>query len=162
MTKERVLVSACLLGERVRYDGGHCRSLHPILERWRQEGRIVPFCPEVSAGLPIPRMPAEIESGDAIGVLRGHLRVFNAVGEDVTLAFLRGAEKALALCRRYRIHVAVLKESSPSCGVHWVHDGRFSRRKIPGMGVTACVLFREGIQVFSEEQLDEADRALSA
>jgi len=152
---KKVLVSACLLGEKVRYDGGDCRQ-GGLLPQWQAEGRVIFLCPEVAGGLPTPRPPAEINDGDANAVLRGEKSVLRENGEDVSQAFVEGAEKALALCVSHKIRIAVLKEGSPSCGVNRVNDGRFCKHKISGTGVTTSLLQRHGIMVFSEEQLPEA------
>lgn len=158
---EMVLVSACLLGERVRYDGGDCRQ-GGLLQQWQHEGRVIPFCPEVAGGLPVPRPPAELVLGDAEFVLRGCGRVETEAGIDVTDAFLDGAERALAECMRHRIRIAVLKEGSPSCGVSRINNGRFCGKKIDGLGVTARLLQRHGIRIFSEQQLDAAAATVQA
>jgi len=154
---ERVLVSACLLGRPVRYDG-RSKPVHAeILDRWREEGRLVPYCPEVGGGLPVPRPAAEISgTGGGEGVLNGTARVVTGSGEDVTDAFLRGAHQALETARRFGVRVAVLKEFSPSCGVTQINDGTFTRRRTPGIGVTTALLERHGIRVFPETDLDNA------
>jgi uncharacterized protein YbbK (DUF523 family) len=158
-----VLVSSCLLGDPVRYDGGHCRCAHPVLERWLREGRVVPVCPEVAAGLPTPRPPAEIApGGTGAAVLSGAARVVDPAGLDLTGPFVRGARLALELARVRGIRVAVLKEGSPSCGSSAIHDGTFAGARIPGAGTTAALLARAGLHVFHEAQLDEADRCLKA
>lgn len=155
----KVLVSACLLGQPVRYDGR--ASGHPdVLQAWQREGRVVPLCPEVAGGLPTPRPPAEIPGGQGGAVLDGDAQVVTIVGEDVSAAFLAGARLALELVRRHGIRVAVLKSGSPSCGNRLVYDGTFSGSKISGEGVTSALLRREGVLVFSELELDEAARAL--
>ncbi|MBJ9974630.1 DUF523 domain-containing protein [Pseudomonas sp. S75] len=155
----KVLVSACLLGQPVRYDGR--ASGHPdLLVRWQAEGRVVPLCPEVAGGLPTPRPPAEILGGQGIQVLDDHTQVITLIGEDVSAAFLDGAEQALALVRRHGIEVAVLKSGSPSCGNRLTYDGTFSGTKVPGEGVVAALLRREGVQVFSELELEQARLAL--
>lgn len=155
----KVLVSACLLGQPVRYDGR--ASGHPdLLQAWQREGRVVPLCPEVAGGLPTPRPPAEIPGGQGGAVLDGEAQVVTIVGEDVSAAFLAGGRLALELVRRHGIRVAVLKSGSPSCGNRLVYDGTFSGSKISGEGVTAALLRREGVLVFSELELDEAAKAL--
>ncbi len=156
---QKILVSACLLGEAVRYDGGH-RHQSGLLQHWRAEGRIVAFCPEVAAGLPTPRAPAEIDGGLADALWSGHARVRTNRGEDVTEAFIKGAHLALALCQKERIALAILKEGSPSCAVSRIGTGDFSGRKIEGRGVTASLLARHGIAVFSERMIEEAARCL--
>jgi uncharacterized protein YbbK (DUF523 family) len=155
----KVLVSACLLGQPVRYDGR--ASGHPdLLQRWQAEGRVVPLCPEVAGGLPTPRPPAEIPGGQGAQVLAGRARVIAVSGEDVSEAFLAGAQLALALVRRHGIRVAVLKSGSPSCGNRLTYDGSFSGVKVPGEGVTTALLRREGVLVFNEMELDQAEQAV--
>ncbi|MDX8408662.1 MAG: DUF523 domain-containing protein [Mariprofundales bacterium] len=139
-----MLVSACLLGEEVRYDGGACRmaSLAEVDDvEW------IPFCPEVSGGLLVPRSPAQMV---APGVVQ------TAEGADVSAAFVAGAEAALHCCRQYAIRVAILKEGSPSCGVHEIHDGSFEGRRIAGRGITADKLAAAGIALFNEHEVAQA------
>jgi len=157
----KILISACLLGENVRYDGSNSRVTSGILQQWQREGRIMSTCPEMAGGLPVPRIPAEINKGNAEAVLQGKSVILNKDGGDVTDAYLNGAEKTLALCMQYNIRVAILKEGSPSCGVVCVNDGSFSGHKIEGQGVTARLLSRHGISVFSEEQIGMAASRLS-
>lgn len=157
---EKLLVSACLLGEKVRYDGGDS-AVHGLLDTWARQGRIVSLCPEMAGGLCVPRQPAEIEDGNADAVLRGMGRVQRKDGMDVTAAFMDGAERALATCWEHKIKIAILKEGSPSCGSSLVNDGRFSGSKIAGQGVTTALLSGHGISVFNESQLDEAARRLA-
>ncbi|KDN99266.1 DUF523 domain-containing protein [Pseudomonas donghuensis] len=155
----KVLVSACLLGQPVRYDGR--ASGHPdLLQQWQAEGRVVPLCPEVAGGLPTPRPPAEIPGGQGAAVLEGDGQVLTVTGEDVSAQFLAGAQLALALVRRHGIRIAVLKSGSPSCGNALTYDGTFSGTKVAGEGVTTALLRREGLQVFSELELEAAELAL--
>ena len=135
------MVSACLVGVPCRYHGGHAES-QALLEHL-EAFQWLPVCPEQMGGLPTPRDPAELR-GDAVAVLEGRGRVVTAAGKDVTEAFLRGAEAVLRLARAAKVGRAFLKDRSPSCGVRQVYrDGRL----IPGMGVTAALLAREGIRV---------------
>lgn len=152
-----MLVSSCLLGEKVRYHGGDAVLHHPVLDRWVREGRVVPLCPEVAGGLPAPRPPAEIHGGTGADVLRGIAFVRRKDLEDVSRAFTWGAAEAVALVRRHGIRVAVLKEGSPSCGVHRIYDGSFESRRREGSGVTAAALLEAGVHVFSGEELEAAD-----
>jgi uncharacterized protein YbbK (DUF523 family) len=145
------LVSACLLGICTRYDGGCCPV--PQLIQLAARGLAVPVCPEVAGGLPIPRPPAEIIGGDGQAVLDGQARVLTIDGQDVTEAFLTGARQALETAQRLGIRRAVLKDDSPSCGLRRIYDGTFSERMVPGQGVTAALLQRNGITVLSEEDL---------
>ncbi len=158
---QKVLVSACLLGERVRYDGEAASVSSEILSRWDMEGRLVPICPEMAGGLPTPRPAAEIMQADTEGVMQETSRVRTRHGDDVTGFFLTGARRALALARTHGIRVAVLKDGSPSCGSRRIGDGSFSGRKVPGQGVTTCMLRRHGIRVFSEAQIDKAAACLA-
>src|SRR5437588_1076912 len=120
---ESVLVSACLLGEPVRYNGGDKRCDHEILQRWMREGRVVPVCPEVAGGLPVPRPPAEIAHGaGGLAVLTGTAKVIDGSGRDVSVHFLTGAEQALGCARTKGIRIAILKEGSPSCGTTFTYD----------------------------------------
>lgn len=141
----KILVSACLMGQKVRYDGGHQRQHDDILAKWAKAGRIIPLCPEVSGGLPIPRPPAEIHPVSS--------KVVTNLQDDVTLAFTQGAQEALAMCHRHQIRFALMKESSPSCGSHYIYDGSFKGVKIPGQGITTRLLIAHGVRVYSENQL---------
>lgn len=141
---ERLLVSACLLGIPCRYDGGDRGILS-----FPPEVCPIPLCPEQLGGLPTPRPPARLAGGDGRSVLEGRGRVVNALGEDVTEAFLRGAREALRVCRLLGIRRAVLKERSPSCGVRWVWVGEELRE---GCGVTTALLLSAGLEVVSSEE----------
>lgn len=149
---EKVLVSACLLGEKVRYHGGDARSDHDVLLRWRSEGRLVAVCPERDGGLPTPRPPAEL-----VGT-----RVLTRHGADITSAFVHGAEEALNAARAHGIRVAVLKDGSPSCGSTIVYDGTFTGSRRPGSGVTTALLQQHGIRVFSDDEFEIADAYVRA
>lgn len=146
MKVAKILVSACLMGEKVRYDGNDNLLQHPLMQRWQQEQRLLMICPEVAGGLSVPRAPAE-----QIGT-----RIITCDGADVTAAFQRGAWRAQRLAQQQGVVMAILKARSPSCGVGQIYDGSFSRRLIAGDGVTAAALRQLGIAVFSELQLDAA------
>ncbi len=147
----RVLVSACLLGQPVRYDGQSKGIVSDWLSALGAEGRVLAFCPEVAGGLPTPRPPAE----------RQGERVVTASGLDVTAEFDRGAELALAICQAQDIRFALLKEGSPSCGSRRIYNGHFEGVSMVGEGKTTALLRRHGIAVFSEDQLAELASALS-
>lgn len=157
---QKILVSRCLLGHRVRYDGGASGPLDQ-LQRWLDEGRVVPLCPEVAGGLPTPRAAAEIPGGQGAQVLDGQALVITTEGEDVSAQFLSGAYQALELVKKHDIRIAVLKANSPSCGNSLTYDGTFSGVKVSGEGVTAALLNRHGVQVFSELELPQAAQALA-
>lgn len=152
---ERILVSSCLLGSPVRYNGTAKPVRADLVDRWRAEGRLVPFCPEVSGGLPVPREPAE-PTGPATSVLEGTASIRTASGKDVTPHFLQGAHLALETAQQSGARMAILKEGSPSCGSHRVYDGTFTGTSIAGAGVTTALLEHNGIRVFSEDELDAA------
>ncbi len=158
----RILVSSCLLGQPVRYDGkaGSCDS--DILSTWNNEGRLLSFCPEVSAGLSTPRPAAEIVGGDGKAVLEGLARVNNKNGRDVTASFIDGAKKAVQAAQLQTVRIAILKENSPSCGSTTIHDGFFNGVKQPGRGVTAELMVQNGIRVFNEFQIIDAQKYLQA
>ncbi len=158
---ERVLVSSCLLGEPVRYNGCDKRCDDEILHRWLREGRVMPICPEVAGGLPVPRPPAEIVNGTGgSAVLAGEAQVVDADAQDVSVHFVKGAEAALACVRANGIRIAVLKEGSPSCGTGFIYDGTFTSTKVASLGVTAVMLQNAGVRVFSEHQLAQAEELL--
>lgn len=152
----KLLISACLLGNRVRYDGQDLRVANERLHQWEKEGRCLAFCPEVAAGLPIPRPPAEIVGGDGEVVLASGAEVIDNTGKRLTAEFVRGARRALSLCQEHDITIAILAEFSPSCGSRMIYDGRFSNRKVAGTGVTTALLMKHGIRVFSQHDIDAA------
>lgn len=136
----RLLISACLLGAPCRYDGESKR--HPLCAALAERHELVPVCPEQLGGLPTPRPPAE-RQGNA---------VVSREGRDVTGAYEKGAEAALALCRLLGCQGAVLKERSPSCGRGQIYDGTFTKTLTGGDGVTAELLARHGIAVWGESE----------
>ncbi|TCN22460.1 DUF523 domain-containing protein [Sinorhizobium americanum] len=151
----KILVSACLMGHAVRYDGAAKPLRHPAIERWRAEGRLVTLCPELSAGMPVPRPPAEIEGGrTGADILSGAGRVVEKTGQDVTEAFRHAAENALALALATNCRFALLIDGSPSCGSGFVYDGSFSGERVKGEGVTAALLRANGVEVFSDREVE--------
>lgn len=137
----KILISACLLGISCRYDGASREDRTALSLASRFE--LVPFCPEIYGGLPTPRIPSERKGN----------RVVNREGLDVTEAFERGAQECLRLCRLLGIRVAVLKEKSPSCGSGKIYDGSFFGTLTAGDGVTAELLRKNGIAVYSEKDI---------
>ncbi len=140
----KILISACLLGEPCRYDGAS-KPVEALQELEEQGHELIRVCPEVMGGLATPRPPAELQADG---------RVVNREGTDVTAQYQRGAQIALEIAQREGCTLAVLKEKSPSCGNKEIYDGSFSRRLIPGMGVTAQMLTCSGITVLGESQLE--------
>lgn len=145
---ETVLVSACLLGMPVRYDGQSCASGEGIRRKW-PHARLVAVCPEQLGGLSTPRTPTEIDHADGEAVLCGRARVVDAAGGDHTAAFVAGAEQVLTLARQHQARRAVLKNKSPSCGYGCIYDGSFSGKLITGNGVTTALLLQHGVRVIS-------------
>ncbi|PWT85920.1 MAG: DUF523 domain-containing protein [Blastocatellia bacterium] len=156
----KVLVSACLLGDKVRYNGGAATTVNPVLHRWLDENRVVSFCPEIAGGLGVPRPAAEINGGGGHAVLDGTSRI-TARGEDVTDSFVRGARLALERAITENVGLAILKDGSPSCGSQYIYDGSFTGTRQPDRGVTAALLDREGIRVFNEHQFEDAAEYLN-
>ncbi|MCC8193259.1 MAG: DUF523 domain-containing protein [Deltaproteobacteria bacterium] len=136
---ERIVASACLCGVQCRYDGRG--GMHPHLMELLARGLVIPVCPEVLGGLPVPRDPCEIRGA----------AVVDKGGVDRTAAFARGAAAALGIARECGVTTAVLKERSPSCGVRFIYDGTFASRLVPGRGLTARLLAENGIVVISDE-----------
>ncbi len=142
--KPVVLVSACLLGQNCRYDGGHCNRPELLDELEKQGSDPLAFCPEEAGGLPTPRDPASIHAPSAADVLEGTGQVISDANDDCTGAFREGADQALQTCVTHRIQRAYLKEGSPSCGVRQTH---VRGRRVDGAGVTATRLIQVGIEV---------------
>lgn len=143
------LISACLTGIPCRYDG-ESRGREEM-RALAESGEARVFCPETLGGLKIPRVPSEIVGGDGEDVLAGRARVMSRDGEDLTHAFIKGAEAVLALCRKYGAGEVLLKAKSPSCGVGRIYDGTFTGTLRSGDGVTAAMLKRNGIRVVEIE-----------
>ncbi len=141
-TRPAILVSACLLGVSCKYDGGHNRREQVIALKDRFH--LIPACPEQLGGLPTPRIPSEIRDG----------RVFAKDGTDVTENFTKGAQEALRLAKLFDCSCAVLKARSPSCGSGMIYDGTFSGTKTAGDGVTAALLKKQGIRIYSEDETE--------
>ncbi|KGE20192.1 DUF523 domain-containing protein [Paenibacillus wynnii] len=148
-----LLVSSCLAGLEVRYNGTH--SLNHRIHELVREGKAMMVCPELLGGLSTPREPAEIVGGDGEDVLNGTARVRIESGRDVTDAFIKGAYETLRIAKEVGASIVVLKQNSPSCGSTHIYNGEFSNTKIPGYGVTAALLIRNGIKVISENNLSE-------
>ena len=137
----RILVSACLLGVRCRYDG-ESKACPAVLDL-AKEHELIPVCPEQLGGLPTPRTPAEIQGE----------RVVTRDGRDVTKEYQKGAEEAARLYQLLRCDCAILKARSPSCGCGQVYDGAFSGTLTPGDGIAAQALKRINARVITEERI---------
>jgi len=149
---DKILISACLLGERVRYDAKQKGLTHPLIKQWLKQQRLVPVCPEVCGGLSTPRAAAEMQMNGCI---------ITTTGEDVTEAFQAGAQKTLQLALQNNISVAILTEKSPSCASSKRYDGSFTGQLIDGQGLTTQLLREYGIAVFNQFQLQQVQEYLS-
>lgn len=154
----KILISACLLGEPVRYDGRSneqkISEYQTQLLLWQQHKLLIPVCPEVAGGLPTPRPAAEIIAMDGHDVLSGSAKVMTLDGIDVSAQFITGARLALALANKHGAKAALLAARSPSCGSQNIYDGSFSGTLHQGMGVTAALLEQNGVRCFSPENFD--------
>ena len=149
----KYLVSACLAGEKCRYDGNSCA--HQRIVELVMRGEALPFCPEVAGGLGIPRERSEIYCAPDSPVRSGcSLKVITESGRDVTPNFLRGAEETLKRVWKNKIECVILKSFSPSCGFGLIYDGSFSGRLVQGDGVTASLLHANGVRILSEKDVD--------
>ncbi len=157
-----ILISACLLGNPVRYDGTDLFIDHPLIKKWLDQGRLIAVCPEVEGGMSVPRAPAEINNGDGKTVLGGKSRVMDSEGEDVTNSFIKGALKTLKMALDNECVAAILTEHSPSCGSNKVYDGTFTKTKRDGVGVTTSMLEQNHIPVFNQEQLEDLQEYLES
>ncbi len=138
--KEKVLVSACLLGIKVRFDG-KSKANEELIEKLNNY-EFIPVCPEVWGGLPTPRVPSEIIND----------KVINKDGIDVTDNYMRGAMETLELARKFNIKKAILKSKSPSCGKGKIYDGSFTGTLVDGNGITTRLLIENGIEVLTEDE----------
>ena len=135
----KILVSACLLGRNCKYSGGNNRN-EKVLSFLKGK-EYIPVCPEVEAGMPVPRPPVEIRQG----------RVVSRDGKDLDAVYSRGVARVMA--EMGTVDLAILKSGSPTCGVHEIYDGTFSGRKIKGRGILAEALAKAGIPVIDEKEL---------
>ena len=148
-----ILVSSCLAGLEVRYNGTHCldKKIRQLLE----ENQAISVCPELLGGFSTPREPAEIVGGNGEDVLNGKAKVVEKSGRDVTELYIQGAYATLRKAQEVEATVVILKEFSPSCGSSMIYNGEFKGKKIVGNGVTTALLKRNGIQVVAEDRITE-------
>jgi uncharacterized protein YbbK (DUF523 family) len=156
----KVLVSGCLGGAKIRYNASGVEVNHEIWRRWEDEGRLHHFCPEIAAGLGIPRPAAEIFDGTAADVLDGKAKVIEDTGADTTESYVDGAQLAVKEALDQGVAAAVLTDGSPSCGSTFQYSGYFDGKTKPGNGVLAESLLRAGIKVFPHTDLEAADKYL--
>ena len=143
MDKKKLLISACLIGENCKYNGGNNRL--SVIDSLAEKYELIPACPEQLGGLSTPRKPSEIV-GD---------RVVNNIGDDVTAEFIRGANKTLEIAKSNGCFACLLKERSPSCGVKNIYDGNFKNKTVKGSGITTQLLKFHGFMVVSEEEVNK-------
>ena len=147
--KETILVSACLLSQRVRYDGNHAQlSDSELLIRLHTKFTVIPICPEMLGGLPTPRPPAEVQQHN------GRIKVVDSGGLPMTAAFTKGAQRACAIAMQHQATRALLKSKSPSCGRGVVYDGSFTGQLREGDGITVQYLQEMGVQVYHEGEIN--------
>lgn len=159
----KILVSACLLGSPVRYDGSAKPVDDGLLDKWRLDGRVVAVCPELLGGFGTPRPPAEIANASGgSAVLDANARVIEVSGTDVTAQFVQGARAALTLAQHHGCRFALLTDGSPSCGSGFLYDGSFTGRRNEGEGVATALLRRHGIEVFAPDRIRELAAAMDA
>lgn len=162
---ERILISACLVGRPVRYNGTDKRhDAAEIIARWQDEGRLVLVCPELAVGFPTPRPPAEIigDGGKGQGemVLNGSARVVEATGADVSELYIQAALDTVEVAKRHGCSHAVLTDGSPSCGSTFIYDGSFTGIRKSGVGTTTAALRHDGVRVWPETAISELDAFL--
>ncbi|MDX9702441.1 MAG: DUF523 domain-containing protein [Candidatus Auribacterota bacterium] len=138
-------MSACLIGCPCRYDAKNAlvREARNLFE----QGFLFPVCPEIMAGLPVPRRTITIHGESGFAVLDGKARVIDSENNDLTDRLITSAMQCVAITEKFNISKALLKSKSPSCGVHqtYCQDGL-----IFASGLTAAALKRNGIQIFDE------------
>jgi len=149
MKERKILISACLIGEKVKYDGNDNCLDDAIIQQWQEEGVLVPLCPEVLGGLSVPRPACE--------VVEGTRTVICKTGENVSDAFEKGAHESLRIAQEEGICMAILKARSPSCGKDIIYDGTFTSTRVNDSGIACKLLQESGIPVFSEEELTLAE-----
>lgn len=137
---ELVLISACLVGDKVRYDGKG--KYNPLVKEILQKYDLVPVCPEVLGGMNTPRLPSEILNG----------KVINNKGIDVTKYFVKGSHIGLKIGKYNYCKKAILQEESPSCGTHLIHDGTFKNKVIEGKGIFTKLLIENGIECYTIDE----------
>lgn len=144
-----IIVSACLLGLCTRYDGYH--SVNELLLKYCKYNKFLPVCPEQLGGLPTPRRPVELVIVDNIIVAAQ-----TKDGIDVKQNIAHGTQQILQILDWFAINAAIMKERSPSCGVHYVYDGTFSNTVIPGQGITTTALRSRGVDVYADQEVTSA------
>jgi len=147
----KILISACLLGQNVKYDGSNNSILeNQFIQKLKKLDMLIPICPEVEGGLPTPRVPVEIIDNKAI----------DKEGNDRTKNFFLGAKKTCQLALKNDVKIAIMKAKSPSCGKGKIYDGTFSKKLVDANGAAVIALEEIGIEVFSEDDLKKLEKIL--
>ncbi len=144
----KIMVSACLLGDNVKYNGSN--NLNNDLVDYLKDYEVIKVCPEVLGGLSIPRVPSEIKDN----------KVINKNGVDVTEEYYKGAYETLEIAKKNDVKIAILKKNSPSCGYGNIYDGTFSHNLVNGNGVTSDLLVKNGIKILNEDNYKDYLRSL--
>ena len=139
----KILVSACLVGDNCKYNGGN--NLNQKMMDFLKSHEMIKVCPEVLGGLATPRAPAEIVDG----------KVMNTEGKNITKEFTLGAQKAFEIVQKENPDLIILQSRSPSCGIKQIYDGTFSGNKIPGHGLFAELCIKAGYKVLDIEDIDD-------
>jgi len=144
---KKILISSCLLGENVKYNGGNNSiAENEFLQFLKKHNFLIPVCPEVDGGLSVPRSPVEIINNKAI----------NTEGIDKTTEFINGANRALEQAIQYDVKMAIMKSKSPSCGKGLIYDGSFTKTLIKQNGISVKLLKKYNIKIFTENELEKA------
>ena len=141
--KEKILISACLLGVNCKYDGTN--NDNEKVNEYIKDKELIIICPEIMGGLTTPREPSEILNE----------KVISKSGKDVTQNFKRGANETLMLAKKFNVKKALLKSKSPSCGCGLIYDGTFNGKLIKGDGITTELLKKHGREVLTEKDLND-------
>ncbi len=147
---KKVLVSGCIYGWHCRYDAVDLPSMDKRFLKWKEQGILIPVCPEVFGGLATPRPDAQ----------RIDEKVITCTGIDVTKEYEAGAQEALRLAKEHEVAFCIMKQDSPSCGSKFIFDGTFTENKVKGEGRAVQLLREAGYLIFDEEELDKAERLL--
>ncbi len=139
----KILVSACLFGRNCKYSGGNNRNEAVIA--YLKDKEYIPVCPEVEAGMPVPRPPVEIRDGKVVSI----------EGKDLDAVYRHGVQKVMDRISKEEISFAILKAKSPTCGVHEIYDGTFTGKKIKGQGILAEALVKAGVEVCDENDIEK-------
>ena len=142
----KIAVSACLLGENCKYNGGNNRN--EAVLNFIKDKEVIPVCPEVAGGLPVPRVPVELVNGEAV----------NRDGVNVDREFRLGVERMLEKLAGEEIELVILQPRSPSCGVKQIYDGTFTGTLVDGQGMFAKALQEKGYRVMDADDVRQMRR----